>query len=461
MKRRIFIQDGLAILAGAGVSFISFSVVAEIQVAPGLAKRKAGDELILYSNTDGKKDSLARLTEGLRLSVLEGKVFKIDEDVEISGTIQVPALARIEGGDKWIVQDKALTPLFVCDGPGIRTFTGINARGVGSDYVNNSSVYAAAAITAKNGATVAVENSRLLNFAGAGVRLMANAVNCKIVRCKITGPGPRYVPMKIGNYGACIVVDNGVRQWILDENDLSLSAQGVVTGDGLADVQITRNNIHDIAGQHGAYIESVRSINISENVFSNIPLQGMKIQIGSTRAGDAEKILINNNKISHVGSHGILFTNPVGGSARIQDFVIKGNKFEEIGESAISLNTCSNGLIESNEVRLAERGLYINSCRALRVSENNIRKVSKEGVLGVNLRDSSFVRNSFYNEPANSNASLPGVGFSGTSTAGIELFNNTVQGTVLRKFSAGRVDLSQFNLRGNNFDFSEIERSKK
>jgi len=454
MKRRKLILHSFTLLVGANISSKAFSADTEVRAVPKPSPKKGDGEFVLYSSTDKQKDVITRLTEGLRNSVLAGKIFKIDEDVAIAGTIQVPASARIEGGDKWITQDKALTPLFVCDGPGVRRFENINCKGVGADYINNSGVYAAAGITARNGSSITVKNCRVLNFAGAGVRLMSGAMNCRIDECKITGPGKNYISPKIDNYGACVVIDGGVQSWVLNGCDLSLSAQGIVTGDDLADVQITRNHIHDIAGQHGAYIESVRNIEISENEFFNIPLQAMKIQIGSIRADSAERILIRGNRISHVGSHGLLLTNPVGGKARLHDFVIRDNKFQDIGESAISLNTCGDGLIESNEMMSVGRGLYVDSCRSLMVAKNNIRDASKEVVLGVNIKDSSFIQNNFYRSPASSNRGALGISFTGALTSGIALSQNNVDDAILNKFSTEKIDPSRFDLRNNNFSFS-------
>ncbi|WP_082517594.1 right-handed parallel beta-helix repeat-containing protein [Variovorax sp. Root318D1] len=451
MKRRKWLINFIPLLTGATFSCITSRAEVGNRVPLEEKEQEGSGGFVLYSSLDKGKEPVARLTEGLRLSVLKGKALKIDEDIKISGTIQVPATARVLGGNNWIFQDKNLTPLFMCDGPGARRFENINCRGVGSDYVNSSAVYSAAGVVARSGASVDIEKCQLINFAGAGVRLMAGAVNCKVIGSRITGAGRDYIASKTSNYGACVVVEDGVQKWTIDGCDLSLSAQGIVTGDDLADIQITRNQIHDIAGQHGAYIESVKNIVVSKNVFFDIPLQAIKIQIGSVRATDADRILIEENVISRVGSHAILLTNPVGNGARLKNFTIRKNTFNSVGESAISLNNCSDGLIESNEIQSVGRGLYVDSCGMLSVVKNSIQDATKESSLSVNMRNSSFRENYFYTKATDRAEGGGGISFTGASTEGIELKLNKMEGAIPRKILMGKINASRFHFEGNNF----------
>lgn len=459
MQRRLFILDWLSSCLDAGASrwvvdtqAETYSLVTQVLES---ATAHTGTQIsnpqknlkifVYYSDIDKHADSLDRFKAGLRIAVESGKSFMVDEDVLIAGTIEVPAFARIYSNKKWITQSKALTPLFQCEGGGMRQFIEVNCRGVGVDYVNSSAVYAAAGIVALNNASVQVENCQLINFSGAGVKLMAGSTGAKVMRSRITGSGRNYIVAKLNNYGACVVVDNGVRNWTIEECDLSLAAQGIVTGDDLVDVRIIGNIIHDIAGQHGAYIESVKNIEISKNIFFNIPLQAIKIQIGSVKASNASLILIDENKISQVGSHGILLTNPVGGSARLQNFVIKRNVFEDIGESAISMNSCDAGLIFLNDIKTVGRGFYIKACSELSIVSNSIMDAVKEGVLSVDLKNAIFYRNYFYKRASRT----PGVGmrFTGPETQKIELLFNQMAGDISNDILLDNVKKSQIRLQ--------------
>lgn len=451
IKRRILIVDGISLVTGASFLLTASHLKAENAISSLESIKKKSSKFVLYSSTNKNDDVKNRIFNGLTSSINLGKIFKIDENLKVSDSIHVPAGAKIVSDDKWITQEKEFSPIFICDGPGYRLFERVNCKGLGGDYENGRKVYAAAGIVAQNGATIIVDNCQLINFAGAGVSLMTGAIDCKITRSRITGPGKDFITSKLNNYGACVVVDNYIQNWTIDECDLSNSAQGIVTGDYLANVKITRNRIHDIAGQHGAYIESVRNVVISDNFFFNIPLQGMKIQIGSIKAPSAENIIIEKNRFSFIGSHGVLLTNPVGSTARLLNFRIKDNKFNDIGESAISLNSCSGGTVESNEIQLAARGFYIKDCDKLSIAKNSVRDIAKEGILGVNLRKSSFRENYFYNSLNVSSEKSVGIVFSGSFTEEIEVVLNKMDGKILKKIRVDGVVLSRFKFQANSF----------
>ncbi len=390
-------------------------------------RREKDETSIYYSSINPNDDDMSRLRSGIQLSVDKGIALLLDEDIKIHGTLYLPPKTKIIGGGKWLVQTRNNTPLFVCEGPGVRVFHEVNCRGVGRDYTSNWSVYEASGIVAKSEATIIVESCQLMNFAGAGVRLMSGAKGCRILNTKITGPGAEFIHKKTNNYGGCIVVDVGVGDWIIDGCDLSLSAQGVVTGDHLSDVRISNNTIHDISGQHALYIESGVNIKILDNTIYNIPLQGIKIQIGSIDARDADGIIIENNRLSSIDSHGILLTNPVGTQTRLRNFIIKGNLLAEIGESSFSLNSCADGIIEGNVVKVTARGFYLKSCSRVKIIGNDLVGVAKEGMIGVDIEDASLVENRIEGVDF-SEVSKMGEDLRNVSSPGLEVVGNKIKG---------------------------------
>lgn len=444
-------------LAAAGGS----ADVGSVASVTGAAVQTAQDRLdrfVRISDVDASVAALTRLQRCIdRASALKADVL-VDVDLSIAGSATCPAGTRIRGAGGIITQTANLTPVFVCDGAGYREFLLVKCRGKQSDYVNNSTVYGAACVVASNGATVDVSRCEFLNFAGAGVRLLTTSINCRIRDTAISGAGPTYITGITFNYGGCIVVDNGITNWSVSGCDLSAAAQGIVTGDSQAHVRITGNDIHDISGQHGAYIESVGDLVVASNNIWNCGLTGMKVQIGTTLAPDAQRIVIASNVISNVGAQGILITNPVGGTPRLREFIVSLNTVVNPvsgGNAGIHLLYAIGAKVESNILQRAQRGLYLDSCSELDVIANRISNCLDEGIYITGVTDSNFALNVIRSPAgANNSATAWGIQVAGATSARLKFLMNDVsdQGAKMRAgfyLSAG--DQSTCELEGNSF----------
>lgn len=391
------------------------------------------DKTVFLSNFDDAVAGAVQLQNAINAASAVDQDLVIDQSLTLNASVTVPAGLRVRGAGGVITQNANLTPIFVCSGVGYRDFRHVQCRGKQTDYINNSTVYGAAAILITAGASASVDRCELLNFAGAGVRLTVGASDCRITRTTITGAGAGFITPITDNYGGGVVVDNDIKRWTVSGCDISQAAQGVVTGDGLEDVFITDNYIHDIIGQHGAYVESVNGLVFAGNIIKRCALLGMKVQIGTTAAPDAVSFVISSNAISSVGAQGILITNPVGGAPRFRDFVISGNTIKNAtpgGNAGIRLDNAIGAIVADNVITGMERGLQFDTCSFLSVVDNRVYGVLKEGALFTNVTDSTASNNSVQNSgQANDGVTNFGIRIVGASGARLKFNANDVNDT--------------------------------
>lgn len=388
--------------------------------------RQVLDKTVRLSGVSSLFGGTLQLTNAVAWGVAQNATLLIDEDVSIAGTISPPAgfRCKYEGGT--ITQTTALAPIFDCATAGWREFYKLKCVGKGTDYVNNSSVYSAAAIVVRAGAAADVFRCELTNFAGAGVRAITGALGFSVVKTKITGPGAPYIIPLTSNYGACVAVDNAVTDWRVSQCDLSNHAQGIATGDSLENVFVTDNYIHDIIGQHGAYIESVGGFVYSGNLTKRTTLCGMKVQIGTTLAPDADGFVISSSVFMSTGSHAILLTNPPGGAPRLRRFAITGITARSVVgvDSGIHLNNSINGVVSGCTLTGYGRGLTLDVCSDILVSDVKTLDSNYESLRIINSTDCDFVNLVLKNPgKALDSATSWGVHILGASSASLRFKN--------------------------------------
>jgi hypothetical protein len=344
----------------------------------------------------------------------------------IAGQISVPSNSDIDFSQARVTQTSDLTPVLVLnDATGVR-LSNLRVQGKTTDYVNSSSVYAAAGVRITGASSdVEIAGGSILGMAGAGVYIDSTVSSVKVRNVRMTGPGASYLLNTTYNYSGGIVTLTGATKWQAVGNDISAFAQGIVTGDNMQDVVITGNYIHDIPSQHGIYLETVNGAVISGNIVRSCGLLGMKIQVGATTVNDADAVTISDNVFTNLGAQGILLTNPPGGTPRLRRVSVTGNVIRTAAGNGIEANNCVGLHISDNIVYDVANGVQLSNSSGVEVVDNRINKTVQNGITLTDVQDVIVDTNRISDPASSDNASAEfGIQIAGATSSDITLRNN-------------------------------------
>ena len=177
-------------------------------------------------------------------------------------------------------------------------------------------------------------------IAGAVTQVGDQAVN--IARNAVLGAGfPETVP------GTTID-----RQCGSSQQAIHFAAQGVISGVSVTDLRVVNNNIHDIPGQHGLYIQSGSRTVIMGNAIRNCGLNGIKFQLQASATADSYGLTITGNTVDTTGDQGIILTTTDNSVARMfYDVTVVGNTVRNPASSGIYLDAVSRATIRESSTR--------------------------------------------------------------------------------------------------------------
>lgn len=383
---------------------------------------------VLDYGTPGS-DDLAMVQAAVNASASTGLWVMITGDRPVAGTVTVPSGAKIDCSQGRLLQQSNLTPTLKINNAVSVRIRSPRIVGKGTDYANNSSVYATAGIwIAGTSSDVVIEGGSITGCTGAGIHTSDTVSDFHIRNVKLVGPGAPPVVGTTSNFGGGIVID-GNDNFSVVGCDISQYAQGIVSG-LVNSFRITGNRIHDIVGQHGLYLEPGAAFTIADNLIFNTVLQGIKLQIGTTSWPDVELGTVSDNVVRNAGSHGIILTNPVGGTPRLRRLVVANNTISGDGSGAgdgINANNLSGVQLLGNSIYNVRAGVAVSSSDRVRILDNLIDACTQQGVLLTDVSDSRVSRNSIKN-PGSANGATTefGIQVTGTTTATIVVDNNRV-----------------------------------
>lgn len=197
---------------------------------------------------------------------------------------------------------------------------------------------------------VSVSDCTMTNHAGGAIRWGGSADGFTFAKNKIVGigaaggiiSGDNNDDVAIGSYGSSS--DNNI---IVSNNNLSGHCFGIYLARG-ADCVIESNVIHDIAGQHGAYLSQQSNTAVIGNTFSSIANNGIKDQISvdSTTASD---VLITSNIFSDIGLSGVEVGKTTGATASsFSRVTVSNNIFNDVGAYGIVFNSVNDAIVSDN-----------------------------------------------------------------------------------------------------------------
>lgn len=391
---------------------------------------------ILVSQQAGATD-LAKLQTAVTAGAAQGRWVIVDKAFTVSGTVTVPSGSRINSSQGSITQQGNLTATFRLTNVTNVRFRNVNVVGKGSDYVNNSTVYPACGIWLEGTTSdVIVEGGSLLNLAGAGILTSLNGgnspTNFHVRNVKITGPGTPSITPTTDNYGGCIVLQHdGPADWSVTGCDLSLHAQGIVTGE-INRFRVSNNYVHDIVGQHGLYLEPGADFVISDNLIRNTALQGIKLQIPVSTSPDVDGGTLVGNTITNTGSHCIILTQVPGATQRLRRLVVANNVLTSsgIGGDGVNANNLAGVIINDNNIFNVRKGLNISLSSGVTAYDNTIDLCSEQGINLVSVTQTRVSRNTITNPgTANGVSTEFGIEIQGSGSGQITIDDNTVTDT--------------------------------
>jgi len=378
----------------------------------------------------GAGDQTARLTALLAAPAPLG-VKQLIGSFTISGTPAVPASTYVDGSAATITQTASLTPaLSVGSGS---TVHGLTIVGKGTDWVNNSTVYAAAGFSlAASSTDVTIENCTITGMAGAGVYSATAPTRLRVLDCRFSGVGSPTIPASTGQYSAGVVINaNGATDLTIRGGSIKDFAQGIVTG-SVAGVSITGVGRISAVGQHAIYLGSVTKGVISGVRIDGTGLEGIKVQISDASPTHTDGLTIADVVMDSLGSHGVHLANtetvPGTHMARrvtIHDVVTNhttaGNGHDVVLEYAdgATVHDCiGNG---------GQRGIYALGCTAVKIHHNRTVGATKSGIALTSCTDSDVDHNRIVDvATANTVSDEYGIFVSGASSANIRFFGNRI-----------------------------------
>ena len=404
-------------------AFISFAAVNTVLVGSAQAADAAPLAPALDAGvvpTGSADANVTTLQAAVDAAAAAGEQLSVHGTFSLSGPINVPSNSDIDLAQAVITQVADLTPVLVVNNADNVRIRNLRAIGKTTDYVNDSSVYHAAAVRITGTSSdVRVLDCVFLGMAGLGV-FIGGATSDVVVRgCRMSGPGPAFIKSSTCNYSAGVAVYPGATRWSVEHNDISAFAQGIVTGDNMVDVRIIGNLIHDIPGQHGLYLETMTGGVIANNIIHNTGLTGMKIQVGTIGATDGSNIVVHGNAFRGTGAQGILLVNPVGGPARFRHVAVTDNLIHGAAGHGIEARAAVGLHVADNIISgiSGGAGVRVEACSRVSIVDNRVDTVSQ---MGVDIRSTQDyeVRGNRITNPATGNGSSTewGIGIDGAST---------------------------------------------
>lgn len=299
---------------------------------------------------------------------------------EINAPIVLPSNVRIVGvGAVSIKQTSPLTAHFTGNAIVNVDINGLTLIGYANDYTNSDAVYGATAFkfTGDNG-RISIDNCVFDSVVGAAVFVTTSATKHLSVRnCIAKGAGLSVIG--VGTFSAGIVVQDGIQDVILDNNDISEYGQGIAIGHGSKRVTITNNRIHHTS-EHGGYFATSDSYIITGNHFYNTAVLGFKIQNG--KAGyTCRNAIISGNILDATGSNAIMIVNAIDATNFIKNVIITDNVVTACGDTGIRVSNTENAKVVNNIVNGARFGIRVFASKLVQVVSNTIMETERTGLL--------------------------------------------------------------------------------
>jgi hypothetical protein len=341
---------------------------------------------------DGTTDDTASMQAAFAaLSALGGGTVYIprtDHNYILSGTVPLCSNLCVISDGATLEQTAADTAVLQGDGIETLRIEGLAFEGYGADYDNasNSTTNIANAIHligTELSSDVTVRDCRFNNFGYAAI-YFDNVEDFRIEDNIIVGTGNTSVPAG-GNYQFGISISTHAARGVIAGNDISGTAQGIITAKDFKDLTIAGNTIHDIPGQHGMYLGQGDNLVVMGNLIRAVNYQGIKLQQEAVHTSISQTVVIANNAVYDTGSHGILITNTDPAQTyNTFEVTVTGNVINRstdvTGDAGIDIISVHNVIVANNVVRGGGFGVYASNVTDAAIQNNYIHHTNRTGI---------------------------------------------------------------------------------
>lgn len=212
------------------------------------------------------------------------KIKKISGTFLISDSITIPEGVYVDASGAVVSQTASNKPSFIFGGNSITWFGG-ELVGKGTDYTqgtNNSAI----GISATSVNTCKVLYTYLRNFSGAAIKALTT-VNLHIDGCRIEGVGSPTIITGDGASCYGVWLDTSCTDTVIVNTEIFKTCQGIITGLSVTNLTLANLRIHDIVGQHGAYLQNGSGVSIMNVDVQTINMNGIKLQLSGSSTGDS------------------------------------------------------------------------------------------------------------------------------------------------------------------------------
>ena len=196
-----------------------------------------------------------------------------------------------------------------------------------------------------------VINCRIENWGESSVYLDGSN-RTTVQGCKLIGVGAAggLVSGSDNNFGI-YSPSNGLKGLKLLNNEIYNQAFGIFLGNDFQDVLILGNEIHDIQGQHGIYVDGGKGLRIIGNTVRSPAVNGIKVQTTSGSAADTIGLVIQGNTVDSPGGSGILVIPAAAGLPhRFKSPIVTGNTVRSCGQDGIIIDQADSFKLDHNIV---------------------------------------------------------------------------------------------------------------
>ena len=360
---------------------------------------------------DGVTDDTAAIQAALSSLVEYGELYFPSRSYLVSDSI-ICAVSNITVsgyGAKITQSGSSKTTLRFNSVSGIKVL-GLSFVGLGTEFNSGSTSWnGVAAVYLDTCTDVSISDCVMTNHAGGSIRWGGSASGFTITKNKVVGVGVAG-GISAGDNGGDIAIGSfgsaGDNDIIVSNNNISEHAFGIYIARG-EDCVIESNVIHDIQGQHGAYLSDQSNTVVIGNTFSSIANNGIKDQISvdSTTASD---VLITSNIFSDIGLSGVEVgkTTGVTGSS-LSRVTVSNNIFNDVGTYGIVFNSVNDSIVLGNSINnTGAYGIFWDEGNGS-ISSNTIKNADWNAIyLQVN-NDTTVKNNTVINAVLNTRGTTP------------------------------------------------------
>lgn len=426
------------------------------------------DDVTKFSSYYTGTTTLIKLQNAIDGIPTHGKLtLKQGANYIISGALQLKSNIEIDGNGATITQ--LLPNTTTLNGFGISNFkiTKLSLIGVGTDYTKLSSNLARGIFL--NGDTnnynynIIIEDCNFTDFSYGGICLFYSK-GFRLKNNKIIGTSlSKNNILTADNYQFGIWLGGWNSNGVIENNEVSYTAQGIFNGYEAINLKYLHNDIHDIKGQHGFYISHGNNLSIIDNTVTRCENNGIKIQQAITSIAITNNVHIAFNKVSYCGDTAIalLKTEPTNiyqlFNISVEFNLISncsscGIMLQYCNDSMVCYNTILNDLAYINDGSISGKyGIFVTSSKEVSVIENKVKNTNWTGLYFGSSSDLTITRNKVIN-PAQAEVTNSNYGLYLTICDKVTVDKNIVKDSNLKMlYSFFVVTTTNFEVTNNKF----------